>query len=195
MCPCIHFLSAYTVTCQKWRENLHKSAKLPADIKDINMYCTHSLLRVLTAVGHTWVMTHWNGIRRYRICLCVIMFPHAEASLLVVMCLCVLCRTVGVYNLKSFDLSLTLGRFPSLKGSFSSVYHNTFRLNAIGQKKASTYFLAITIEIHIIRKERRAQVRHTLFNIWTIGATDANSAKSQVKRAMLVQYCTSHRIL
>jgi len=72
---------------------------------------------------------------------------------------------VLVYNLKSFDLSLTLGRFPSLKGSFSSVYHNTYRLNAIGQKKASTYFLAITIEIHIIRKERRAQVRHTLFTI------------------------------
>jgi hypothetical protein len=30
---------------------------------------------------------------------------------LVVMCLCVLCRTVGVYNLKSFDLSLTLDLF------------------------------------------------------------------------------------
>jgi hypothetical protein len=69
---------------------------------------------------------------------------------------------VGVYNLKFFDLSLTLGRFPSLNGSFSSVYHNTYRLNAIGQKKASTYFLAITVEIHIIWKEGADQVRHIL---------------------------------
>jgi hypothetical protein len=63
-----------------------------------------------------------------------------------------------VFNLRSCQLRLTLGRTP-LYSLFSRILvceSQPRYLNAIGQKKASPHSLAITIDTH--RTERRADV-------------------------------------
>jgi hypothetical protein len=65
----------------------------------------------------------------------------------------------GLYNLWSFDLSLTLGCFTLSCLILVCVLQQRW-LNLLGQKKASSHSLS-PLEIHIMGKERRAQVRPT----------------------------------
>jgi hypothetical protein len=74
-------------------------------------------------------------------------------------------KTILIYcpfNLRSCHLRLTLGRATLCSLILASVSQHRW-LNAIGQKKAPPSFIGhwLSLEIHIIGTERRAEVRPT----------------------------------
>ncbi len=80
---------------------------------------------------------------------------------------------VYFFNLRSFDLCLALGRPPVISLNLFCVSQH-WRLAAIGQKKASSYSLAITRDTPKMEREKDSDPIH-LINIWTIGTVDRTS--------------------
>jgi hypothetical protein len=75
---------------------------------------------------------------------------------------------------------------PVFNIAFSSVYHNADGWMLFFKRKLPLiYWPSPALLVHILETQKRAQVRPTLFNIWTIWSMDRISVEPQVWTSFL----------